>query len=53
MEKLKEDLEENRQLRPIIDDGAGDVTLWNKVSRVSGMPAMCGARDRTVKRTRC
>lgn len=32
METLKEDLEENRQLRPIIDDGAGDVTLWNKVS---------------------
>lgn len=36
MEKLKEDLEENRQLRPIIDDGAGDVTLWNKVSPVAG-----------------
>lgn len=39
METLKEDLEENRQLRPIIDDGAGDVTLWNKVSQQPGAPA--------------
>jgi hypothetical protein len=31
MEKLMDDLQGNAKLRPIIDDGAGDVALWNKV----------------------
>lgn len=30
MEQLLTDLRENSKLRPIIDDGAGDVALWNK-----------------------
>lgn len=30
MEDLMSDLQENAKLRPIIDDGAGDVALWNK-----------------------
>jgi hypothetical protein len=32
MEDLMEDLQGNSKLRPIIDDGAGDIALWNKVS---------------------
>jgi hypothetical protein len=32
MEDLMQDLQGNSKLRPIIDDGAGDVALWNKVS---------------------
>ncbi|GMK59461.1 hypothetical protein CspeluHIS016_0800670 [Cutaneotrichosporon spelunceum] len=30
MEQLMDDLQGNAKLRPIIDDGAGDVALWNK-----------------------
>ncbi|KAF8478797.1 DUF89-domain-containing protein [Gautieria morchelliformis] len=30
MEELKENLSRNHKLRPIIDDGEGDVALWNK-----------------------
>ncbi|KAF8588114.1 DUF89-domain-containing protein [Ramaria rubella] len=30
MGELMEDLSENHKLRPIIDDGEGDVALWNK-----------------------
>ncbi|ODN78566.1 hypothetical protein L202_04177 [Cryptococcus amylolentus CBS 6039] len=30
MENLMNDLQGNSKLRPIIDDGAGDVALWNK-----------------------
>ncbi|BEI93960.1 uncharacterized protein CcaverHIS019_0604190 [Cutaneotrichosporon cavernicola] len=30
MEVLMDDLQGNAKLRPIIDDGAGDVALWNK-----------------------
>lgn len=30
MVQLKEELEKNAQLRPILDDGEGDVPLWNK-----------------------
>lgn len=30
MEDLMEDLQQNRKLRPIIDDGEGDIPLWNK-----------------------
>ena len=30
LEDLMDDLQNNAQLRPIIDDGAGDVALWNK-----------------------
>jgi len=33
MEELMDDLHKNAQLRPIKDDGAGDVALWNKVGR--------------------
>ena len=32
MEDLMEDLQGNRQLTPIVDDGEGDVALWNKES---------------------
>lgn len=31
MEDLMHDLQSNSKLRPIVDDGAGDVALWNKV----------------------
>lgn len=31
MEVLMDDLQSNAKLRNIIDDGAGDVALWNKV----------------------
>ena len=31
MEDLMGDLHNNSKLRPIIDDGAGDIALWNKV----------------------
>ena len=31
MEDLMSDLHHNRKLRPIVDDGAGDIALWNKV----------------------
>ena len=31
MEDLMEDLQGNKKLRPIVDDGAGDIALWNKV----------------------
>lgn len=31
MEVLMDDLQGNSKLRPVIDDGAGDVALWNKV----------------------
>jgi hypothetical protein len=31
MEDLMGDLQGNSKLRPIIDDGAGDIALWNKV----------------------
>jgi len=34
LEALMNDLQENSKLRPIIDDGAGDIALWNKVSYV-------------------
>lgn len=30
MEDLMDDLTENSKLRPIVDDGAGDIPLWNK-----------------------
>lgn len=30
MEELMDDLQNNAKLRPIVDDGAGDVALWNK-----------------------
>ncbi|ORY34912.1 hypothetical protein BCR39DRAFT_515577 [Naematelia encephala] len=30
MEDLMADLQNNAKLRPIVDDGAGDVALWNK-----------------------
>lgn len=30
MEDLMEDLQQNRKLRPIVDDGEGDIPLWNK-----------------------
>jgi hypothetical protein len=30
MGELMVDLSENRKLRPIIDDGEGDIALWNK-----------------------
>ena len=30
MDKLMEDLQGEAILRPIIDDGAGDIPLWNK-----------------------
>ncbi|KAH8923345.1 DUF89-domain-containing protein [Atractiella rhizophila] len=30
MEDLMEDMTSNRKLRPIIDDGEGDIPLWNK-----------------------
>ncbi len=29
-----DDLKGNSKLRPIVDDGAGDIALWNKVSWV-------------------
>jgi hypothetical protein len=32
MEDLMGDLHNNSKLRPIIDDGAGDIALWNKVN---------------------
>lgn len=32
MEILMKDLSTNQKLRPIIDDGEGDVALWNKVN---------------------
>ncbi len=35
MEDLMEDLQGNRQLTPIVDDGEGDVALWNKESKSS------------------
>lgn len=30
MDNLMDDMRNNSKLRPIIDDGAGDVALWNK-----------------------
>lgn len=30
MEDLMDDLHSNSKLRPIIDDGEGDIPLWNK-----------------------
>ena len=30
MDELMKDLEGNSKLRPIIDDGEGDIPLWNK-----------------------
>lgn len=30
MEDLMEDLQNNSILRPIVDDGEGDIPLWNK-----------------------
>ena len=32
LEDLMNDLQGNSKLRPIIDDGAGDIALWNKVT---------------------
>ncbi len=32
MDSLVDDLHNNSKLRLIIDDGAGDIALWNKVS---------------------
>lgn len=32
LEDLMDDLQKNAKLRPIIDDGAGDIALWNKAS---------------------
>lgn len=32
LDDLMDDLHNNSKLRPIIDDGAGDIALWNKVS---------------------
>lgn len=32
LEDLMGDLHNNSKLRPIVDDGAGDIALWNKVS---------------------
>lgn len=38
MEDLMEDLQGNAKLRPIVDDGEGDIPLWNKeIARVSGI----------------
>jgi hypothetical protein len=31
MEDLMDDLHDNAKLRPIIDDGEGDIPLWNKM----------------------
>lgn len=44
MEALMDDLQNNAKLRPIIDDGAGDVALWNKVSS-----ALCPQADHCRK----
>jgi len=41
MEDLMGDLHGNSKLRPIIDDGAGDVALWNKVG-LFDVPFQCG-----------
>lgn len=30
MEDLMDDLHANSKLRPIVDDGEGDIPLWNK-----------------------
>lgn len=38
LEDLMGDLQGNSKLRPIVDDGAGDVALWNKVSGASMFP---------------
>ena len=38
MEDLMNDLQGNSKLRPIIDDGAGDIALWNKVHIISYIP---------------
>ena len=32
LDSLMGDLQNNSKLRPIKDDGAGDIALWNKVS---------------------
>lgn len=32
LDDLMADLQQNSKLRPIKDDGAGDIALWNKVS---------------------
>lgn len=41
MDDLMGDLQNNSKLRPIKDDGAGDIALWNKVSATQfhAMPA--------------
>lgn len=40
MEDLMEDLQGNSKLRPIIDDGEGDIPLWNKeIAKVSLAPS--------------
>lgn len=36
MDTLMDDLRQEATLRPIIDDGAGDIPLWNKVSEERG-----------------
>lgn len=33
LDDLMADLQQNSKLRPIKDDGAGDIALWNKVSQ--------------------
>jgi len=42
---------ENHKLRPIIDDGEGDVALWNKeiAKYFQGMPMECICGHRSTK----
>lgn len=49
MEDLMEDLQGNAKLRPIVDDGEGDIPLWNKeIARVS---SCAGGRFRVAPLT--
>jgi hypothetical protein len=41
LDGLMGDLQNNSKLRPIKDDGAGDIALWNKVSVELSLHFLC------------
>jgi hypothetical protein len=45
MEDLMDDLHSNSKLRPIVDDGEGDIPLWNKEIAKVGSWRVAESRD--------
>lgn len=48
MEDLMDDLHANSKLRPIVDDGEGDIPLWNKEIAKVRLPPLPLPSEETI-----